>query len=504
MVLLVACDDGETPYAAPGGGTAADSAETGADTADTAVEVEATWDVVVVGSGPAGMAAALSAREAGASVVVLERAASAGQGIVTAGQCFAVGTRWQAAEGVEDSVAVAAAEWETLTGEPGDGEGVAAFLEASADTLEWLDAYGEAVEGVFADGDAGSVARLHGLDVHGGGDPALVTAFDGDLTLDAEVTAPILDGDGGVAGVWWTDADGTEHAVGAGAVVLATGGFVRDLDLVEGWAPGLAGRELLFEANYGSDGGGVPFLEAAGAAWAAPEDIGVYLHSTQDPEFRAGEAMIGGGLDGGIIVGADGARFADEGLLTSLDFFDLAPEDAWAVLDAEGASRVLLNRPQYNWADPDLPETLGLPDALGAGDVFSSELLGELAEEAGIDSTGLTEAVDDFNDAVTTGAGDPYGRDLTDAEPIGAGPYWAVHLYPGVAKNFGGVATSVSGEVLDADGVAIPGLYAAGEVAGMILGGGAGDGFSGSVCACYQGGREAGGNAAAYAGAIGH
>ena len=87
---------------------------------------------------------------------------------------------------------------------------------------------------------------------------------------------------------------------------------------------------------------------------------------------------------------------------------------------------------------------------------------------------------------------DAFGRDLARVGPMEAGPWVLLRLTPGLAKNFGGVATDIDARVLDEAGAAIPGLYAAGEVAGMILGGGGGDGWAGSVSACFWGGRVAG------------
>lgn len=85
---------------------------------------------------------------------------------------------------------------------------------------------------------------------------------------------------------------------------------------------------------------------------------------------------------------------------------------------------------------------------------------------------------------------------MTGAEPLAGAQWFAVRLSPGLAKNFGGVATDVDGHVLDELGRPIPGLYAAGEVAGMVLEGGGGAGFAGSMNACYWGGRVAGASAA--------
>lgn len=119
------------------------------------------------------------------------------------------------------------------------------FLVHSAENLEWLESYGMLVSKVAEARDAGSVARVHTTgwgqgeyDLH-----PLLEAFDGELRTNIEVTAPVMDG-GRVIGVRWTDlSTGDQGATEADAVVIATGGFMRNLDEIARVAPGLAARD---------------------------------------------------------------------------------------------------------------------------------------------------------------------------------------------------------------------------------------------------------------------
>ncbi|MES2644544.1 MAG: FAD-binding protein [Myxococcota bacterium] len=472
---------------------------------DTGTLVDGHWDVIVVGTGPAGTAAALTAREAGARVLLLERADDPGLGLVLGGHAFAAGTSWQAVSGVSDTPEAAQAEWQSITGVSGDTPGVREFLDASADTLTWLQGYGMWVNFVQGERDAGIVPRIHGM---GWGETAtgnareLLTYFDGELRTGVEVTAPLLE-DGAVVGVRWTDlATGLDGASASGAVVLATGGFVRDLDEVARVIPALAGRRVVFEASPHSDGGGLPFLRAVGAGSLSPENIGVYVHSIGDPWFPGSESLLALGSEEGILVDAAGDRFANEDLQRSFDLFDLLPEgEVYAVLSGTLADALVFSRPYYNWSTPPDAELPTLDEVLAAGseDVVVADTLEDAAVYAGIDPARLVSTVETFNLGFETGLPDPYGRNLVRAEPLVGEPWVLLRLSPGLGKNFGGVATDIEGHVLDTGGVPIPGLYAAGEVAGMLLGGGGGDGFSGSVNACYWGGRVAGGSAAAFA-----
>lgn len=481
-------------------GDTGDPPDTG-DSGDTGPDFAERFDVVVVGAGPAGVAAALAAWEAGADVLLLDRDDEPGAGLMTGGQAFAVGTRWQAAVGVFDTVDLARADWATITAADPDAPGVLDFLANSGETLEWLTGYGLAISDVHEDRDAGALPRLHSLDWSAiGGARGLYDAFGGELRAGIEVTAPVME-DGAVIGVAWTDlATGETGTTGAGAVVLATGGFVRDRDEVDRLAPALSGRELVFEANYQSDGGGLPFLDAVGAARLSPEQIGIYVHSIRDPDLTEGESILVIAPGYGLLVDAGGERFVDETLARSFDLFDALPTgDVYQVLAGTLVDGVTFQRPAYNWARFSEPETVPLEDLLATSDdVFSGESLEDVALAAGIDVAGLQATVDAWNTAVETGADDPFGRDLGTASALDGEAWLVARLTPGLAKNFGGVSTDAEAHVLDSDGAPIPGLFAAGEVAGMVIGGGGGDGFSGSVGACYWGGRVAGIQAAAF------
>ncbi len=454
--------------------------------------------VLVIGSGPAGLAAGIAASEAGAEVVILERDSVAGAGITYATRAFAVGTRYQAAAGVEDSAEDAAAEWSSLTGVSGAEPGVLAFLEASSETLDWLVDRGFIYIGLSSDPDAGVTPRMH--QVRGEETRlALIENFQGDIRLGVEATE-LLVREGRVIGARWTDVEtGRQGTLHADAVIITTGGFLRDQGRVEAARPDLAGRRMVYETNPESDGGGLAFLERVGAAFSAREHIGVYVHAVPDPERDEGEALILGGLDQGLVVDSLGMRFMDEAMTRSFDFFDAAPDDEiYAILPDRLAERVTVTRPQYNWEDPGVEEKLTLEElALLSSDVAVAATPTALAALAGLDAEGLEATVAEVGLLSETGGVDAFGREFTPEALFTSDLWWSVRLTPGLAKAFGGVVIDTDARVLDAEGEPIPGLYAAGEVAGMLPNGGAGSGFAGSVLACYYYGRVAGTLAAA-------
>lgn len=455
------------------------------------------WDVVVVGTGPAGIAAAWAASEAGAeSVLMLDRAQEPATGLTYAGLAYGAVTRWQAEAGVADSIELAALEWEQTTGASAESGGARQFIEESAAVLEWLETHHVPLRGPVSSGD-GSVPRLHELAFEPGDDrfALVMDGFEGEVRVDAEVVAPLVD-EGRVVGVRWVDTiTGIEAEIGARSVVLASGGFLRDLDAVGAVRPDLVEREPVFETNLNSVGSTLPFLEQVGAGREQPEQIGTYFHSVADPRLAGGsEALIVVNAASFVLVGSDGRRFTADSGLAEFDVVAAAPPGPiWLIAAGGMAEDVRLSPPAYNWASISVPEayTPAEVQAWGSADIVMADSLAALAVDTGLGDTLVTE-VELFNDLANAGTTDVYGRELHPSDALNGPPWLALRLRPGLAKNFGGVATDLDGRVLDADGEPVPGLYAAGEVAGMVTGGGSGTGFSGSGGACFAGGRRAG------------
>lgn len=466
------------------------------------VSFDSTYDVVVVGSGPAGAAAVLAAAERGASVVVFEREASLGAGVRLAGLAYGVLTPWQEAAGMEDSLASAQEEWTVLTGVEGTRESVTAYLSASSDVLVWLSERGVDIHGPSKAAGEGSVARIHELRWPGEGTPYEQLLGDTAYTprTGIEVTGPVLQ-DGAVVGVRWRDvATGETGATGAkGGVVLATGGFLRNREAVAELRPDLDALDPIFETLKSSNGGGLPFFEAIGAGREEPGDIGAYVHSVPDPREPETEAMILMSTPPYVMVGADGQRFTAGGGFGSLEVIDvLPPGGAWLVAGVDHADSMVFSPPAYNWTTADGgPELFSLPalQALGSEDLFIDADLATAAVVAGVDPA-VAQVIDDYNDLAATSQTDEFGVPLDPSDQLLGSAWVLVHFRPSLAKNFGGVLTDLSSRVLTPDGSPIDGVWAAGECVGMIPGGGSGRGFSGSASALYYGGRLAGAGAA--------
>ncbi len=460
-------------------------------------------DVVVIGAGGSGMAAAVAALDAGADVLVLERSTRAGGASSHAGNHWAAGTRWQAEAGVTDSAELALSEWDGFTGGDSSAVAVRSFVEESADTLEWLESLGcTFVLGGGIAADTGSVQRLH-IPGQDAGIPVnqLMLATDGLVRVSTTATGLVVEG-GRVVGVDvgpGSDGSGGSGWVAAEAVIVATGGFARNDVRVAAAVPGIDNFPKYYEAYPGMDGNGLDMMEAAGAATANLENFGLYAHAAEDAQIGAPEVMVITGLESALVVDSDGRRVADERefmssvmgtrFLTEGPFFAIYDATAWATVNFSGRG--------FNYEGAS--QSLNIDGATYAGLVSLPE--GEdaagLAAAAGFDAATFSTTVSAYNEAVASGSDAEYGKPVEYLRAVSAPPLVALPVVLGRSKSFGGAALDDQGRVVDDGGNVIPGLYAAGEAAGFLGGTWMGHGFNGTVTAAYWSGRRAGATAAA-------
>lgn len=457
-------------------------------------------DVLVIGAGAAGLAAALEAWEAGASVRVLEREDTFGGAANWAGALMLFsGTPLQEAAGVSDSPATLLAEWPSFTGGDPNDPWVTLFAEQNVPLVyDWLADLGVTWRGPGADASSGPTARVH--EVQGGG-PALVAAIeaplDGDIVrYGAEAVELLRDRTGRVTGVRWRDRDAdVEHVTRAGAVIVATGGFLHDLERVRSERPDLADRDLRYGSWPGADGNGLALVEALGGATQNLAAIGLYAHGVPAPGDTQDE-LLAGILPALPWFNNLGERFVDESEANGFPTGSLRAEqpdgDAWALLDTPISSSARFVPPEPGGA------AVSFADLVTAGIVVHGADLEALAGALGVDADTLTTELGAYNDyAQGLSETDAFREGRERMQPVMVAPYYALPIAVTVAKGFGGVDVDLSGRVVDTAGAVIPGLYAAGELTGMAGGSLVGDyGFTGSLSAVVLGGRIAGGAAA--------
>lgn len=433
------------------------------------------FDVVVVGFGIAGGCAALEAARGGARVLVLERAAAYGGTTAMAGGHFYLGggTPVQQATGHEDSPEQMYQYLLASSREP-EPDKIRAYCEESVEHFHWLEALGFRFERSFFGGKAviqpnteglmytGNekvwpfpekavpAPRGHKVPVPGDTEGAkLVVALLAErlAELDVEIrhetgaTNLVQDADGAVAGLAWRRFQET-GLVGAGAVVLAAGGFVMNPEMVAEHTPALAEKPFVLGSTH-DDGLGLQLGESAG---------GELKH--MDQPFLTAPIYPPERLVFGILVNRDGQRFVSEDSYharTSYHVVHQPGAEAYLIVDSEHVEH------------PKVP-LVPLLDGY--------ETVAEMAEGLGIPADALESTLIRYNEHAHLGRDPDFHKAADWLAPQDRGP-WAVFdlrlghaLYAGFT--LGGLSTTVDGQVRRPDESAVPGLYAAGACASNL------------------------------------
>lgn len=462
-------------------------------------------DVVIVGAGGAGMTAAITAAAEGKSVVIVESQPMVGGNSVratggmnagktvyqdenefgesagvektlkTAAEKYAdnetitalaktVSEQWAAYQanptGYFDSVELM--ELDTMIGGKGinDPELVETLCANSADAIDWLDEHGITLHDVSSFGGA-SVKRIH-RPVNAEGKTVSVGSYmiplleenckkaGVQILLNTTANEILTDANGAAAGIKATGSTGETVTVNAKAVVLTTGGFGANLDMVVKYKPELKG--FMTTNAAGIQGQGIEMAQAIGAATVDMDQI--QIHPTVEANTAA---LITEGLrgDGAVLINAEGKRFIDEvGTRDVVSAAEIAQTGSysWLVVDQAmvDASSVIQGY-------------------IKKGYTVTGATYEELGKAMGVDAAAFAETMEKWNGYVEAKNDPDFGR-TSFANPLNTAPYYAVKVTAGVHHTMGGLKINANTEVLNEKGEVIPGLFAAGEVTGGVHG----------------------------------
>lgn len=440
-------------------------------------------DIVVVGAGGAGLAAAVEAKNAGANIIVLEKMPMVGGNTLRAtGGINAAGTKFQKEKNIKDSVEKFYED--TMKGGyyKNNPELVKVLTSEAASAVEWLSDLGADLT------DVGRLAGASNDRAHrptGGGavGSAIVKTLKKaaenkkiDIRLNNKVLEILKDDKGNIKGVKALNEEGKEYTIGAKSVIIATGGFGASEEKVVKQNSNLKGFGT---TNHpGATGDGIDMAVKLGAELIQMEEIQTHPTVVPNNGMMITEAVRG---NGAILVNHEGKRFINE----------LATRDVVSkgILDQKGKTAYLL-------FDDNVRKSLKAIESYITMDlVIQGNSIEDLSKKINVNSDVLKKTVNDYNGFVKNKKDAEFNR-VDMPRSFGNGKYYAIEIEPAVHYTMGGIKINTNAQVLDKSGQAIKGLYAAGEVTGGVQGGNRLGGNSLADIIVF--GRIAGKNAAAF------
>ena len=432
-------------------------------------------DVIVVGAGGAGITAAISAAEKGASVIVLEKSNFIGGNTMAAQSGINVsGSQLQKEAGIDYSIEQFV---EMQTNELSRENLITRLAEKSGETVDWLVEQGA---DLAMNPDREYQVKIESTDTF----TTIVViealkksleASGANLYMNIRATELVTDDNNNVTGVVAVDSKGNEITFNGKAVVLATGGFGKDHARVESLRPDF--KYVTTDEIAPTTGDGLDMAVAIGAQTVDLDQLMAH------PSVGIGIGMVAGNVAPGgrniqaIIVNLNGERFFSENLYGGTPY----------VLEQPEGTAIMVFTEEY------LNDFLRGYYQLGA--VKRGETAADLAVELGIDPDALQATVDKWNEDVANGVDTVFGRE-SNLNPL-EGPLYAYFYNPGIHYCMGGILINEDAQVLDTEDAPIAGLYAGGEVTGGVHGTTRVDGSA--LTDTFTFGRIAGQSAAEYA-----
>jgi len=490
-------------------------------------------DIAIVGAGTAGLAAAIAAAEKGTKVTVFEKASTTGgTGNMGMGP-LAIESRLQRMKNILLTREEAFKIFMDFTHWRVDARLVSNYINKSADTIDWLEKMGV----VFADVISyfrGSYTTHHLVKPPGGSPGPMATAAMMKCMTDRanELGVKILlhttikkliKEKGKITGLIAEDRDGETIQANAKAVIIATGGFGDNTEMIKKYTPYEWGKNIFSMRIPGVAGEGIRMAWEVGAAEEGMNMELIYglagmMGGSMDPASMAAMMQLMEAnyafCQPNLMVNLLGERFMSEEIVGAWTFtanalarqkngcgfsiFDEATKNHFMNVSLDfGTSPLPVNKLEN--LDAVLKQLLDK----GSDIVFAADSLEELASKTGINADNLKKTVEEYNKACETGRDEIFHKSLKYLRPVKKPKFYAGKLFPSAYGSLGGIKINHRTEVVTKDFEVIPGLYAAGTDACSIYA----DSYVFVLCGNTMGfalnsGRMAGENAAEYAKSI--
>lgn len=474
-------------------------------------------DVVVVGAGASGTSAAVAAADKGAKVILLEKTATIGgaSNLSWAGKFFNSSAALQSGLKVDEEATIK--EWIENNHWRVDAADIRQYVTQSGKTYDWLKSKGYPTTFINFAGE-----QLHMLPPYESREGLLrkmlaasVEKAGGQVLTETTAKSLMTDASGAVTGVIAEKADGTKLEISGKSVVMATGGYAANKEMVKE-SFGFEGVNGGLGQNIGE---GLKMSWAAGAA--VPDNFGgQMLHQTlaratdhlkkQYDAFEASYPLMVSYLPNFMNVGQSGARFRDEA--DTLEAVAAANTSAFngpyhLVVVSQSQLDALKTKGMNGVGAPSLP---GMPPEFYSaftdqfkldtpwkdvqqvfdrmvenGDGYKGATVEELARNAGMDEKVFADTFKAYQEAIKTGIDTEFGKVKAYLDPMGdSGPYYAVIAEINNLGSVGGLVVNTKFQVLNDKRVPVQGLYAVGlESEGVLfndtyVGNGVGVGYS--------------------------
>lgn len=433
-----------------------------AEQAEKAAVTEST-DVLVIGAGIAGLTAAMSAKENGANVVIIDKmSAPGGTTNFAGGILVCVDSNLFANNRLDsDNMDSVMAYWHQKMDASGvesgypDWDRLQGVVADTGKTVDWL-----VDNGIQFDPAPNPASASYPMATANGAGAGLIQMLVKacedkciELRLNTKGTSLVTDESGAVVGAV-AETEDSVITFAAKSVILATGGISQNEELVAKYSPKLHRAGLIPTSAVSHTGDG--FLMALEVGAGTFDVFATPLFSTMvDPALSALTDTSALTIYGQLGVNANGDRFGNEAVSAGWDTMDMTASDMiqdgnapfWYIYDSSNEAAVA-----------------ALEAGAAAGVVAKGETVEELALNMHVYTKNLTAAYDQYAAAVAAGKDDAFGKDAAFLAPIDKAPFYAVKVYPTTFGSAGGVTTTDQGRVTRQDGTVIPGLYAAGEM----------------------------------------
>ncbi|NLT68388.1 MAG: FAD-dependent oxidoreductase [Acidobacteria bacterium] len=439
-------------------------------------------DVVVVGSGVAGLSAALEAALAGARVIVFEKQAALGGTSNFFEGVFAVGSAMQKQKYIAYTSDQAFRNFMEYNHWRVDARLVRTLINRSADTIDWLQALGvEFVEVTINMPDAPRTYHV----VNGRGQSVVEALAQkakrmGVVIRTSSPVKEIRKGTKGLSGVV-AEMDGNDTDVACEAVVIASGGYANNPEWIEKYTGLELGKTVTAMGNTGKMGDGIRMAWAMGAA---PEGMGV-LHLIRvapfGPEFPFMNSVECAAIQPVLWVDPRGERFCDEGIAyydTSLGNVNSRYRQGYTFcLFDDTIKEYFMEKGGFRGMGQVVPPGSKLKDldeqverflALNSPEFFGADSVEELARKMEVEPQVLKATVDRYNTFCVQGYDEEFAKNREFLLPLRGPRFYAAKARTCFLGTLGGIKINHKAEAVDHYGTPIAGLYAAGLDAGGL------------------------------------